>query len=127
MDVSIARVTRIGGLVNGVYSDLANLGGPVLQARSLREFDTSCPIVGEVVPPQANYVSLRITTPLFGAGLIEAIPDATILATINEASKHIADEGTRRALEGGVAASLKSMQAKAGEGFSMSLEAPRQG
>ena len=53
--------------------------------------------------------------------------DATILATINEATRHIADEGTRRALESGVAASLKSMQAKAGEGVSMSLEAPRQG
>jgi hypothetical protein len=57
----------------------------------------------------------------------EMIADATILATINAAAKHIADEGARRALEGGVAASLKSMQAKAGEGFSMSLEAPRQG
>ena len=57
----------------------------------------------------------------------EMIADATILATINEATKHIADEGTRRALESGVAASLKSMQAKAGEGISMSLEAPRQG
>jgi hypothetical protein len=55
------------------------------------------------------------------------IADATILATINEAAKHIADEGTRRALESGVAASLKSMQAKAGEGISISLEAPRQG
>jgi len=80
LDVSIARVTRIGGLLNGVYSDLPQLGGPVLQARSLREFDTSCPIVGEVVPPQAGFVSLRITTPLFGAGLIEAIPDDAILA-----------------------------------------------
>jgi CxxC motif-containing protein (DUF1111 family) len=79
-DLSISRVTRIGGMVGGVYSDLANLGGPVLQARSLKEFDDSCPITGEVVPPQANYVSRRITTPLFGAGLIEAIPDSAILA-----------------------------------------------
>lgn len=80
LDLGIARVTRIGGMVHGVYSDLTSAGGPVIQARSLKEFDTSCPIVGEVVPPQANYVSHRITTPLFGDGLIEAIPAAAILA-----------------------------------------------
>ncbi len=79
-DLTISRVTRIGGVRNGVYTDLTELGGPVLQARSLKEFDTSCPIEGEVVPPQANFVSLRITTPLFGLGLIEAIPADTILA-----------------------------------------------
>ncbi len=82
LDVGVARVTRIGGIVNGAYSDLANFGGPVLQARSLREFDLSCPISGEVVPREANFVSLRITTPLFGAGLIENIPANTILARI---------------------------------------------
>jgi CxxC motif-containing protein (DUF1111 family) len=71
-------------MVGGVYNDLANLGGPVLQARSLKELDLSCPVTGEVVPPQANYVSRRITTPLFGAGLIEAIPDAAILARVGQ-------------------------------------------
>jgi CxxC motif-containing protein (DUF1111 family) len=76
------RVTRIGGLKNGLYTDLPEFGGPVLQNRSLREFDTSCPIPGEVVPREASFVSLRITTPLFGAGLVEAIPDATILGNI---------------------------------------------
>ncbi|MEP6756907.1 MAG: di-heme oxidoredictase family protein [Chthonomonadales bacterium] len=82
LDVSIARVTRIGSMGNGGYSDLEQFGGPVLQARSLKEFDTSCPISGEVVPPQAQFVSLRITTPLFGLGLMEAIPDAAILARV---------------------------------------------
>ncbi len=82
MDISIARVTRIGGIVNGAYSDLSNLGGPVLQARSLREFDLTCPISGEVVPREANFVSHRITTPLFGAGLIENIPASTILSRV---------------------------------------------
>jgi hypothetical protein len=57
---------------------------------------------------------------------VEMISDATILATINAATKQIADEGARRALESGLAASLKSMQTKAGEGVTMSLEAPRQ-
>lgn len=79
MDLTTARVSRIGGIRNGGYSDLSELGGPVIQARSLREFETLCPVSGEIVPPQADFVSHRITTPLFGAGLIEAIPAATIL------------------------------------------------
>ena len=57
----------------------------------------------------------------------ELIIDATILATINEATRHIADKGLRQSLESGVAAGLKSMQARAGEEVSVSLEAPRQG
>ena len=80
IDLNIARVTRIGGTRNGKYTDLPERGGPVMQARSLREFDTSCPVEGEVPPREADYVSHRIATPLFGAGLIEAIPAATILA-----------------------------------------------
>lgn len=79
-DLRLTRVTRIGGIRNGIYSDLEDLGGPVLQARSLKEFDPSYPIPGEVVPLGTQFVSHRITTPLFGAGLIEAIPDATIVA-----------------------------------------------
>ena len=79
-DLLLTRVTRIGGIRNGAYSDLVDLGGPVLQRRSLQEFDPSYPIPGEVVPPGTQFVSHRITTPLFGAGLIEAIPDATIVA-----------------------------------------------
>lgn len=79
-NLTVARVTRIGGIEKGVYSDLASVGGPVLQARSLREFDPKYPYPGEVIPPEAKFVSFRITTPLFGAGLVEAIPDAAILA-----------------------------------------------
>ena len=39
----------------------------------------------ETVPPDATIVAHRKTTPIFGAGLIEAIPDATILANVNAA------------------------------------------
>ncbi len=79
-DRTIALVRRIGGMRNGVYTDLTELGGPVLQARSLREFDTTCPVEAEFVPRQANFVSHRITTPLFGAGLMEAISAEEILS-----------------------------------------------
>jgi CxxC motif-containing protein (DUF1111 family) len=32
------------------------------------------------IPPEANVIARRVPTPVFGAGLIEAIPDAAILA-----------------------------------------------
>ena len=33
-----------------------------------------------VIPPEANVIARRVPIPLFGAGLVEAIPDATLLA-----------------------------------------------
>jgi CxxC motif-containing protein (DUF1111 family) len=78
-NLGVSVVTRIGAIVNGNYSDLTEFGGPVLQARSLRQFDPRYPIPGEIVPSQAQFVSRRLTTPVFGAGLIELIPDSAIL------------------------------------------------
>lgn len=79
-NLGVSVVTRIGGTVNGQYSDLTQFGGPLLQRRSLREIIPNYPVPGEVIPPQAQFVSRRITTPVFGAGLIEAIPAETILS-----------------------------------------------
>jgi len=79
-NLGVSVVTRIGAIVNGVYSDLEQFGGPLLQVRSLREIIPNHPVFPETIPPQAQFVSRRITTPVFGMGLIEAIPQATILA-----------------------------------------------
>lgn len=79
-DLTRTRVTRFGRVTNGVFDELANLGGSLIQRRSIKEIDPACPIVGERVPAEANAVSFRITTPVFGAGLIEAIPVAQILS-----------------------------------------------
>ena len=70
---SANTVTRFGRLVNGQFDPLDALGGSLLQAKAI------APAVQERVPPEANVVALRLSTPLFGAGLIEAIPDADIL------------------------------------------------
>ena len=67
-------VTRFGRLTNGVFDPLVELGGPLLQRRAI------APAYLEVVPREANVVARRITTPLFGAGLVEAIADSTISA-----------------------------------------------
>lgn len=70
------NVTRFGTLTNGVFDPLTSLGGSLLQERSIT------PQSREVVPPQALIRARRNSTPLFGLGLIEAIPDVTILAGV---------------------------------------------
>jgi len=67
-------VTRFGRVTNGVFDPRVELGGPLLQRRAI------APAYLEVVPREANIVARRITTPLFGAGLVEAIPDSVISA-----------------------------------------------
>jgi CxxC motif-containing protein (DUF1111 family) len=79
-DLDTSVVVRIGAILDGVFDPLTEYGGPVLQRRSLREDDPTYPIGGEQVPPQATLISHRITPPLFGTGLIEAIPDAEIMS-----------------------------------------------
>jgi CxxC motif-containing protein (DUF1111 family) len=66
-------VTRFGRLTAGHFDPLAEKGGSLLQARAI------VPRAQESVPREANVVALRITTPLFGAGLLEAIPDEEIV------------------------------------------------
>jgi CxxC motif-containing protein (DUF1111 family) len=65
-------VTRFGRTTNGVFDPLESLGGSLLQERAID------PSVREFIPREANTVARRQTPPLFGLGLIEAIPDETI-------------------------------------------------
>ncbi len=65
-------VTRFGQLHDGIFDPLENQGGSLLQARAINRS------VREHIPAEANVVALRLSTPLFGAGLIEAIPDAAL-------------------------------------------------
>lgn len=74
-------VLRFGRVEGGVFDPLEHLGGPLLQDRALR------PEWRERVPAEANVVARRITTPLFGAGLIEAIPDASLRALAAKTGK----------------------------------------
>jgi CxxC motif-containing protein (DUF1111 family) len=67
-------VTRFGLTRDGHFDPLTARGGSLLQQRALD------PSFREVVPVEANTLARRVTTPVFGAGLIEAIPDATLLA-----------------------------------------------
>jgi CxxC motif-containing protein (DUF1111 family) len=79
-NLGVSVVTRIGANVNGEYTDLEEVGGALIQARSLREIIPNYPVPREVVPPEAAFVARRVTTPVFGNGLMEAIPESQILA-----------------------------------------------
>jgi CxxC motif-containing protein (DUF1111 family) len=75
--------TRFGLTVNGVFDPLdgtsasgLNLGGSLMQDHAIGLVG-GITYVPEVVPPQANVVALRRTTPLFGLGLVDNVPDST--------------------------------------------------
>jgi CxxC motif-containing protein (DUF1111 family) len=85
---------RFGRFANGQFDALANLGGTLRQLFSVGNFNnpnlpaasrgrcqagnpTLCCIPVEVEPPQATVHNVgRLTTPLFGLGLVDSIPDS---------------------------------------------------
>lgn len=71
--------TRFGTITGGKFDPLIRLGGPVLQVRGVTTPDGTV-IPPERVPPEATIVSRRRTTPLFGYGLVDAVPDAVFFA-----------------------------------------------
>ena len=64
--------TRAASYEDGVYREFP--GGSLFQSKAVR------PECSEKVPPRANVRALRQTQPLFGSGLIEAVPDVQIRA-----------------------------------------------
>ena len=76
---------RYGTLINGVFNGLANTGGSLRQLFGIGGFTPSvglnCQSGTDANPaPGATIFAGRVTTPTLGAGLVELIPDSTILA-----------------------------------------------
>jgi CxxC motif-containing protein (DUF1111 family) len=69
--------TRYGRVTNGIFDSLTQFDGPLLHSRGIGEFN-GVDFVGEVVPTEANVVASRRTTPLFGLGLVDAVPDQAL-------------------------------------------------
>ena len=70
---------------DGSFDPLAELGGSLQQLQGIGEVEEvpGCEGVvfnAEVVPPEANTVGGRLTTPLFGLGLVDAVPDDELRA-----------------------------------------------
>jgi CxxC motif-containing protein (DUF1111 family) len=68
--------TRFGTTDKNKFDALGDLGGSLIQSQGIGPYGT-CNFVGEVVPPEATIVTGRKTTPLFGLGLVDAVPDST--------------------------------------------------
>lgn len=64
----------------GLCSDLAAFGGPVVQQRATTALTEATGLTAEPVPAQALATGMRTTPDVFGFGLLDAVPDATILA-----------------------------------------------
>jgi CxxC motif-containing protein (DUF1111 family) len=71
-------VTRFGTTTNGHFDPLAQFGGSLIQSQGIGVVG-SCDFAGETVPPEATIVAHRKTTPLFGLGLVDSVPDKTFL------------------------------------------------
>jgi len=65
---------------DGSVDLLPDLGGPVRQRHAIRGGDPECGEWMNVLPSLVNLTVNRVTPPLAGNGLIEAIPDASIAA-----------------------------------------------
>jgi CxxC motif-containing protein (DUF1111 family) len=67
------------------FNAMLGAGGPTIQRQSVAGELPGCQLQGEVVPREANAIGPRQPTPLFGLGLIQAIPDSAILARADPA------------------------------------------
>lgn len=75
--------TRIGRVVGNTFDPLIAKGGPIIQDNAVGDVTVGskhCFIEKETIPAEANVVAKRLTTPLFGLGLVEAVNDATLVA-----------------------------------------------
>jgi CxxC motif-containing protein (DUF1111 family) len=71
-------VTRFGAITNGHFDPLAQFGGSLIQDHAIGPADGSVHTFNaESVPAVATIVAHRRTTPLFGLGLVDAVPDQT--------------------------------------------------
>ncbi len=97
------RVIRFARQVEGQpFDPLLNLGGPNLQKFSVADELPGCLLAGEVMPPEANLTGMRQPPQLFGLGLIQAIPDSTILANADPTDVNADKIAGRANINGGV-------------------------
>ncbi len=70
-------VTRFGRYDAQGFDPMPGLGGSLVQEKGITV--EKCTARGEIVPKEATVSTRRDTPPLFGLGLVDAVPDATIL------------------------------------------------
>jgi CxxC motif-containing protein (DUF1111 family) len=64
---------------DGKFDPMSELGGSLIQKQGIGGAG-GCEYLAEYVPPEATIIAGRRTTPLFGLGLVDAVPDSTFYA-----------------------------------------------
>lgn len=78
---SIHNVKHVGFDNLGYFDPMGDKGGPLLGRQTIaNDGYPKCTIAGGTVPATANILSIRNTPPVWGFGLIDAVPDEAILA-----------------------------------------------
>ena len=73
--------TRFGTITNHQFDPLSQFGGSLIQSQGIGgEPGATCDVHGEVVPTEATINIKRKTTPLFGLGLVDNVPDRAFIA-----------------------------------------------
>jgi hypothetical protein len=75
-----SRRKASAGILGSAIVALAVLtmgSGSLLHSKGIGRFN-GVDFVGEVVPPEANVVARRRVIPMFGLGLVDAVPDQTL-------------------------------------------------
>jgi hypothetical protein len=67
--------TRFGRMKDGTFDPMADQGGSLIQTDGI---DPAHGCAGEKVPADAAVVAQRKSTPLFGLGLVDRVPDGTL-------------------------------------------------
>jgi len=70
--------TRFGAYGSNGFDPLASRGGSLIQTTGIGAWG-ACNFTGETVPANATVVAGRRATPLFGLGLVDAVPNQTFL------------------------------------------------
>jgi CxxC motif-containing protein (DUF1111 family) len=78
------RSTYFGKIgLDGKFDPLESEGGMLLQTFSVSQFKPACVLKGEHIPVDATIRVKRLPPPLFGLGLIDSIPDQSIVDQSN--------------------------------------------
>ena len=88
--------TRYGRVIGGVFNSLTQFDGTLLHTKGIGRFN-GVDFVGETVPPEANVVAHRRVNPLFGLGLVDAVPDQ-FLKDLEQYEQDVAPATAGRAL-----------------------------
>jgi len=87
--------TRFGAsTASGAFDPLTKYGGALIQANGIGPAG-NCNFVAETVPAAATMTSLRRSTPLFGLGLVDAVPESTFTYVARTEAALFPDEAGR--------------------------------